>query len=115
MTDAEHLIARIYAIRDLVNLLASQAAAIERDTPIDNRDGAHTNARCARRALDMAGNKLSDCLVDLELRASIAAIGADAPDAAYHALCEGTHQPARGLWPELAANARPIPTEIMRP
>lgn len=115
MTDAEHLIARIYAIRDLANLLAAQADEIERSVPPDNTDGAKTNARTARIALVLARDKFSDCLIDLELRASITALGADAPDAEYHALCESAKHPARGLWPELAASTKPIPTEIMRP
>ena len=109
MTPAEHLIARIYAIRDIVNLLASQAAEIKRAVPPDNRDGITTNVRIARRALELTRDKFSDCLTDLELRASIAALGADSLDADYHAICEGAKHPTGGLWPELAANAQPIP------
>lgn len=67
MTD---MIARVYALRDLVNLAAQQAESLARDVPAREDDDAQKYAEWAARDLRRAVTEFDNCATALEARAA---------------------------------------------
>lgn len=85
MSAPDHLLARIYALRDLVKLAQTQAMALELDIPPSDKDRAWSDVSRAGQHLGGVHAQLDNCATSLEVRAAVARLPADATDDEHEA------------------------------